>query len=144
MGQSQFMPSSYLAYAVDFDGDGKADIWSSRADVFASAANYLAKVGWRGDETWGREVRLPPGFDLSLVNHNKIQKPLTDWQALGVRRADGGDLPPRDLMASLIQPGGQEGPSFLIYNNYRVLLRWNRSLYFATAVGFLADRIGEG
>jgi membrane-bound lytic murein transglycosylase B len=144
MGQSQFMPSSYLAYAVDFDGDGKADIWSSRADVFASAANYLAKVGWRGDETWGREVRLPPGFDPSLANHNKIQKPLIDWQALGVRRSDGGDLPQRDLMASLIQPGGPEGPSFLIYNNYRVLLRWNRSLYFATAVGFLADRLGEG
>jgi membrane-bound lytic murein transglycosylase B len=144
MGQSQFMPSTYLAYAVDFDGDGKADIWSSRADVFASAANYLSKVGWRGDETWGREVRLPSGFDRALVDHNKVQKPLTEWQAMGVRRLDGGDLPPRDLAASVIQPGGADGPSFLIYNNYRVLLRWNRSLYFATAVGFLADRIGEG
>lgn len=144
MGQSQFMPSTYLAYAVDFDGDGKADIWSSRPDVFASAANYLAKVGWRGDETWGREVRLPPGFDRALIDHNKMQKPLTDWQALGVRRADGGDLPARDLTAALVQPGGAEGPTFLIYNNYRVLLRWNRSLYFATAVGFLADRISEG
>jgi membrane-bound lytic murein transglycosylase B len=144
MGQSQFMPSSYLAYAVDFDGDGKADIWGSRADVFASAANYLSKVGWRGDETWGREVRLPAGFERALVDHNKVQKPLPDWQALGVRRADGGDLPTRDLSASVIQPGGADGPSFLIYNNYRVLLRWNRSLYFATAVGFLADRIGEG
>jgi membrane-bound lytic murein transglycosylase B len=144
MGQSQFMPSTYLAYAVDFDGDGKADIWSSRADVFASAANYLAKVGWRGDETWGRQVQVPSGFDRALVDHNKVQKPLAEWQALGVRRADGGDLPPRDLMASIVQPGGAEGPSFLIYNNYRVLLRWNRSLYFATAVGFLADRIGEG
>ena len=144
MGQSQFMPSTYLAYAVDFDGDGKADIWTSRADVFASAANYLSKVGWRGDETWGREVRLPPGFDRAMVDHNKVQKPLTEWQSLGVRRLDGGDLPARDLTASVIQPGGAEGPSFLIYNNYRVLLRWNRSLYFATAVGFLADRIGEG
>jgi membrane-bound lytic murein transglycosylase B len=144
MGQSQFMPSTYLAYAVDFDGDGKADIWSSRADVFASAANYLSKVGWRGDETWGREVKLPAGFDRALVDHNKVQKPLTEWQTLGVRRLDGGDLPQRDLAASVIQPGGADGPSFLIYNNYRVLLRWNRSLYFATAVGFLADRIGEG
>lgn len=144
MGQSQFMPSSYLAYAVDFDGDGKADIWTSRADVFASAANYLSKVGWRGDETWGREVRLPPGFDRSLIDHNKVQRTLSEWQSLGVRRADGGDLPARELTASIIQPGGPEGPSFLIYNNYRVLLRWNRSLYFATAVGFLADRIGEG
>jgi membrane-bound lytic murein transglycosylase B len=144
MGQSQFMPSSYLAFAVDFDGDGRADIWNTRADVFASAANYLAKSGWRGDETWGREVRLPSGFDRTLVDHTKMQKPLSEWQRLGVRRADGGDLPARELSSSLIQPGGAEGPSFLIYNNYRVLLRWNRSLYFATAVGFLADRIGEG
>jgi membrane-bound lytic murein transglycosylase B len=144
MGQSQFMPSSYLSYAYDFDGDGRADIWNSRPDVFASAANYLSKVGWRGDETWGREVKVPPGLDRNLVDHTKVQKPLSEWQALGVRRADGGDLPPRDLNASLIQPGGAEGPSFLIYNNYRVLLRWNRSLYFATAVGFLADRIGDG
>lgn len=144
MGQSQFMPSSYLAYAVDFDGDGRADIWNSRADVFASAANYLSKVGWRGEETWGREVRLPDGFDRSLVDHTKIQKALAEWQSLGVRRTDGGDLPSRELTASLIQPGGAGGQSFLIYNNYRVLLRWNRSLYFATAVGFLADRIGEG
>jgi membrane-bound lytic murein transglycosylase B len=141
MGQSQFMPSSYLAYAVDFDRDGRADIWNTRADVFASAANYLAKSGWRGDETWGRAVRLPAGFDRALVDHNKLQKPLAEWQGLGVRRSDGGDLPGRDMRASLIQPGGPDGPSFLIYNNYRVLLRWNRSLYFATAVGFLADRI---
>jgi membrane-bound lytic murein transglycosylase B len=144
MGQSQFMPSSYLAYAVDFDGDGRADIWNTRADVFASAANYLSKAGWRGDETWGREVHLPGGFDRTLVDHTKVQKPLAEWHTLGVRRKDGGNLPARDLSASLIQPGGAEGPSFLIYNNYRVLLRWNRSLYFATAVGFLADRIGEG
>jgi membrane-bound lytic murein transglycosylase B len=144
MGQSQFMPSSYLAFAVDFDGDGRADIWNTRADVFASAANYLSKSGWRGDETWGREVRLPAGFDRTLIDHTKLQKPLSEWQGLGVRRGDGGDLPARDLNASLIQPGGADGPSFLIYNNYRVLLRWNRSLYFATAVGFLADRIGEG
>lgn len=144
MGQSQFMPSSYLAYAYDFDGDGRADIWNSRPDVFASAANYLSKIGWRGDETWGREVRLPPGFDRALVDHSKIQKPIAEWQGLGVRRIDGGNLPAKDVSASLIQPGGADGPSFLIYNNYRVLLRWNRSLYFATAVGFLADRIAAG
>jgi membrane-bound lytic murein transglycosylase B len=144
MGQSQFMPSSYLAYAVDFDGDGRADIWNTRADVFASAANYLAKSGWRGDETWGRQVQLPAGFDRTLIDHTKLQKPLAEWQRLGVRKSDGGDLPAREVNASLVQPGGADGPSFLIYNNYRVLLRWNRSLYFATAVGFLADRFGEG
>lgn len=143
MGQSQFMPSSFLAYAVDFDGDGRADIWNSRADVFASIANYLATVGWRGNETWGREVRLPAGFDRQLIDHNKVQKTLREWQALGVRQADGSDLPAQDLRASLIQPGGAGGPSFLIYNNYRAILRWNRSLYFATAVGFLADQFDD-
>lgn len=143
MGQSQFMPSSYLAYAVDFDGDGRADIWQSRADVFGSIANYLAKLGWRGDEGWGRPARLPPGFDAALIDHAKVTKTLAEWQALGVRRADGSDLPQRAMAASLIAPEGPDGRVFLIYNNYRVLLRWNRSLYFATAVGFLADQLGE-
>lgn len=147
MGQSQFMPSTYLAHAVDFDGDGKADIWTSRPDVFASIANYLSSLGWRADETWGRDVRLPAGFDTTLVDDRRLQKPprlLHEWQALGVRRADGGNLPPRELQAWLIQPGGaEEGPSFLVYPNYRALLQWNRSLFFATAVGYLADRIGQ-
>ena len=145
MGQSQFMPSSFLAYAIDMDGDGKADIWGTRADVFGSIANYLSKVGWKGTETWGREVSVPAGLDTALIDYNKVQKPLTEWQALGVRRADGGDLPPRgDLPASLVRPArDSERPTLLVYNNYRVLLRWNRSLYFATAVGYLADRIGD-
>ncbi|MBI3451644.1 MAG: lytic murein transglycosylase [Rhodospirillales bacterium] len=145
MGQSQFMPSSFLAFAVDGDGDGKIDIWNSRTDVFASAANYLAKSGWKDTETWGREVRLPTGFDRALIEGVRVQtqKPLSQWQALGVRRADGGDLPGRDLMASLIQPGGSDGRAYLVYDNYRVLLRWNRSLFFATAVGHLADQIGD-
>ncbi len=144
MGQAQFMPSSYLSYAIDYDGNGKADIWTSPADVFASTANYLSRVGWKVDQTWGREVRLPPGFDRALVDHTKVQRPLPEWQRLGVRRHDGGALPARDLQASIIQPGGAEGPAFLIYANYKAILRWNRSLYFATAVGFLADRIGDG
>jgi membrane-bound lytic murein transglycosylase B len=147
MGQSQFMPSSYLAYAVDFDGDGRADIWNSRPDVFASIANYLSKVGWRADETWGRAVRPTAALDPSMVDDRRLQnppRPLASWQALGLRRTDGGALPARDLPAWLIQPGGAEGPSFLVYANYRTLLHWNRSLFFATAVGYLADRISEG
>ena len=147
MGQSQFMPSTYLAHAVDFDGDGRPDIWKSRADVFASIANYLADLGWRADETWGREVRLPKGYDPAWVDDRRLQKAargLAQWQALGVRRANGGDLPPRDIPAWLVQPGGEEGPSLLVYQNYRALLQWNRSLFFATAVGYLADRIGQG
>jgi len=149
MGQSQFMPSTYVAHAVDFDGDGRADIWRSRADVLASIANYLADLGWREDETWGREVRLPKSFDATLVDDRRLQKParsLAQWQALGVRRADGGELPQRGGVTGwLVQPGGgEEGPTFLVYENYRALLQWNRSLFFATAVGFLADRIGQG
>lgn len=148
MGQSQFMPSTYLAHAVDFDGDGKADIWRSRADVFASIANYLSSLGWRPDETWGRAVRLPDGFDPALIDTVRLEKPtrpLPQWERLGIRRPDGGPLPHRDVAAWLIQPAGPGSSSaFLVYSNYRALLQWNRSLFFATAVGYLADRIEQG
>lgn len=143
MGQSQFMPSSFVNFAVDYDGDGKRDIWTSKADIFASAANYLSRSGWRYDQTWGREVRLPQGFDPALIDLNVI-KPMAEWQALGVRRADGGPLPSRQLMGSLVQPKGGSGQTFLVYDNYRTLLKWNRSTYFAMSVGFLADKIGDG
>ena len=141
MGQSQFMPSSFVRYAVDHDGDGRRDIWSTQADVFASAANYLAQAGWRTGETWGREVRLPAGFDPALAGL-EVTKTLADWQALGLRRADGGDLPRADISGSVVLPGGEEGPAYLVYGNYRTIMRWNRSFYFATVVGLLADRIG--
>ena len=138
MGQSQFMPSSFQQFAVDHDGDGRRDIWGTLPDVFASAANYLAKAGWKHDQTWGRQVRLPEGFDLDLTGLG-VKKPLGEWLALGVRRSNGDDLPTRQLTASLILPGGQGGPAFLTYPNYRVLLKWNRSHYFATTVGQFAD-----
>ncbi len=141
MGQSQFMPSSFLTFAVDQDGDGRRDIWTTRADVFASTANYLAKSGWRADETWGRQVRLPPGFDPALAGL-EVVKPIGQWQALGIRRTDGGDLPTRQLDSSIVLPEGLSGPAYLVYNNFRVLLKWNRSNFFAIAVGTLADRIG--
>ena len=143
MGQSQFMPSSFLRYAVDFDGDNRRDIWTTKADVFASAANYLAKSGWRDDQTWGRKVMLPDGFDMALASL-KLVKRLSEWQRLGVRRAGGGDLPKRDLEASLVLPGGEGGPAYIIYGNYRTILKWNRSNYFAVSVGHLADLIGDG
>ncbi len=140
MGQAQFMPSTFRRYATDYDGDTKIDLWNNRGDVFASAANYLANSGWKGDQTWGRTVRLPADFDRGLISDN-IQKPLSEWQALGVRRADGRDLPTRDLMASLVQPDGPSGRAYVTYNNYRAILNWNRSDNFAIAVGTLADRI---
>ena len=140
MGQSQFMPSSFLTYAHDQNGDGTKDIWNTQADVFASAANYLKGVGWNDDLTWGREIKLPANFDVSIASLDVI-KPIGDWQQLGVRRTDGTDLPARDLPASIILPGGPEQPAFMIYENYRATLRWNRSHYFAIAVGLLSDRI---
>tara|TARA_R110002096_G_scaffold38562_2_gene106290 strand:+ start:2187 stop:3173 length:987 start_codon:yes stop_codon:yes gene_type:complete len=143
MGQSQFMPSSFVNFAVDYDEDGRRDIWTTKADVFASAANYLAKSGWQGDQTWGREVTLPKDFDLSLIDL-KVAKPMAEWEALGVRKADGSALPSRQLMGSLVQPKGGNGQTFLIYDNYRTILKWNRSTYFAMSVGYLADLIGDG
>ncbi len=141
MGQNQFMPSSFLRYAVDHDGDGKRNIWTNREDVFASTANYLSGVGWRDDQTWGRPVRLSDGFDQKLIGL-KIRKRLGEWQRLGVRQVNGGDLPRRNLVASIVRPKDNESRFFLIYDNYRAILKWNRAHLFATAVGRLADQIG--
>lgn len=140
MGQCQFMPSSFRRYAVDADGDGRIDIWTTVPDVLASAANYLARSGWKSGQTWGRQVRLPENFDFSLAGL-ETRFPLSHWQTLGVRRSDGSALPGRNLEASLIAPDGPAGPAYLVYNNFRVLLAWNRSKSFAVAVGTLADRI---
>ena len=142
MGQSQFMPSSFVNYAVDHDGDGRRDIWGTQGDVFASAANYLAQAGWRAGETWGRQVTLPAGFDHALTGL-EVKKTLAEWQALGLRRANGSGLPQADISGSVVLPGGEGGPAYLVYNNYRTIMRWNRSFYFATSVGLLADGIGR-
>lgn len=140
MGQPQFMPSTFMRYAVDADGDGRRDIWHTLPDVFASAANFLSKSGWQGDRTWGREVKLPPDFDLELAGLN-IRKTLTAWQILGIRKMDGTDLPRVNITGSIILPAGHHGPAFLVYKNFHTILRWNRSELYAIAVGHLADRI---
>jgi membrane-bound lytic murein transglycosylase B len=141
MGQAQFMPSSYLRYAVDYYGNGHRDIWHNTADVLASIANYLAQVGWFANQSWGMEVRLPQGFDHRLVDLEQ-QKPLEDWAALGVRRVDGGALPRNGAIASLVEPDGPGmGPAFAVFDNYRAILKWNHSAFFATAAGLLADSI---
>jgi len=140
MGQVQFMPTSYLNYAVDYDGDGKKDIWNTPGDVFASAANYLKTEGWNNQQTWGRQVKLPADFDTELAGI-KQTKSLAEWQALGVRRYEGTDLPNVDLQASIVIPDDQNGRVYLAYNNYKVLMHWNRSYYFATAVSYLSERI---
>ena len=141
MGQNQFMPSSFHAYAVDYDKDGSKDIWRTLPDIFASIANYLSKSGWRSDQTWGRAVSLPKKFPNKFLGR-KLKKPLSEWQQLGVRKLSGKDLPKRNLLSSIIRPEkGQIGPAFAIYKNYDVILKWNRSNYFATAVGILSDKI---
>ncbi|HAJ22444.1 MAG TPA: lytic murein transglycosylase, partial [Rhodospirillaceae bacterium] len=134
MGQVQFMPSTFTGYAVDGNGDGHKDIWTNLPDIFSSAANYLSEIGWDDTETWGREVRLPEGFDLDLVDL-KAPKPISEWQALGVRRADGRDLPQADVDGAIVLPAGVKGPAFLVYGNFNAIMTWNRSIYYALAVG---------
>ncbi|NBC31945.1 MAG: lytic murein transglycosylase [Alphaproteobacteria bacterium] len=143
MGQVQFMPSTYRRFAVDFDDDGRRDLWSSVPDALASGAHYLSEIGWRGDETWGREVRLPEDFPWVLADLS-LELPLAEWQRHGVRRTDGRELPQADLTASLILPMGHQGPAFLVYDNFRAIMTWNNSSYYALAVGHLADRLAGG
>jgi len=143
MGQNQFMPSTYLSYAVDFDGDKRPDIWRSRPDVFASTSNYLSKIGWKGDETWGREVKLPADFNPALVNTD-AEKTVAEWGALGIRSLNGQPLPQAQTRAMLVRPSNGQGRAFLAYANFRAIMKWNKSTSFAIAVGTLADRIGDG
>ena len=146
MGNFQFMPSSFENFAVDYDGDGKRDIWNNKGDAFASAANYLAKSGWKSNQTWGRAVKLPKHFAYDLVT-KKVKKPIKEWQNLGIRRSDGSDLPKQNLLASIVVAKNRkiekQGKAFIVYNNYNVTLKWNRSTFFAVAIGKLADRIGN-
>lgn len=143
MGHCQFMPSTYRKYAVDADGDGHRDIWDNELDVIASIASYLAAEGWQRDQRWGREVKLAKDLPDSEVGLDNL-RPLADWGRLGVHAKGSNALPQNDLSASLIQPDGADGRSFLVYDNFRALMRWNRSTYFATSVGLLADTIANG
>ncbi len=155
MGQCQFIPTSFLAYAADGDKDGKKDIWTNKTDVFASIANYLKQEGWDNNKTWGRQVQLPENFDKNLImaknskgrkgwleNFAKNEKPLSEWANLGITRMDGKPLPNVDVTAALIMPDDAKGRMYLAYDNYKSLMHWNRSYYFVTSVGYLADRIG--
>ncbi|MFC3067788.1 lytic murein transglycosylase [Phenylobacterium soli] len=140
MGQTQFIPSSYLSTAVDADGDGKPDIWNSPADSLASAANLLAKGGWVRGQSWAREVIVPPGFDWSLSEGPKLTP--AQWATQGVVRADG--LPwteaDQNAQAQLVAPTGANGPAFLLFPNHFAIRKYNNSLAYALAVGLLADR----
>ena len=143
MGHTQFIPTSYLAHAVDFTGDGRRDIWSDDpTDALASTAAYLANAGWQTGRPWGVEVTLPPGFDYGETGE-RVKKPVTDWQALGVRMADGGPLPDHGP-ASVLLPAGALGAAFLIFANFQVIEKYNTADAYVIAVGHLADRIAGG
>jgi membrane-bound lytic murein transglycosylase B len=150
MGQTQFMPSSYLKYAVDFDGDERRDIWTSTPDTLASMANYLKGFGWNRDETWGREVKLgaaareavaaiPKRTAGCYAQRNMTEyRPLAEWQMLGVRRVDGSALPKANIEAALVDVGERK---FLVYPNYDTIIAYNCAHYYALTVGLLADRL---
>lgn len=150
MGQTQFMPSSYLKFAVDFDGDDRRDIWKSTPDTIASMANYLKGFGWKRDETWGREVKvnadaaravatIPKRTDGCYAQRNMTERrPLAQWQKLGVRRIDGAPLPTVDIDAGLVDVGERK---FLVYSNYDAIIAYNCAHYYALTVGLLADRL---
>jgi membrane-bound lytic murein transglycosylase B len=140
MGQCQFMPSTFLSYAVDFDGDGRRDIWTSRADVLGSIANYLSRLGWRGNEGWGRVVTVPGNFDTRVAGLDS-RRPTAEWSRLGVRPVDAAPLTGREGDASLVLPDGIGGTALLVYDNFRATMKWNKSVKFAAAVGLLADGI---
>ena len=142
MGQTQFIPTAYLSFAVDADGDGRRDIWGSMADVAASTANFLAHSGWQAGQPWGVEVRLPDGFDAGRAD-DAIRQTSAQWAAEGVQALDGAPLP--DIAdGAIFQPAGARGPAFLVGPNFRTLLRYNNSTSYALAVSLLAQRIAGG
>ncbi len=138
MGQTQFMPSNFKPYAVDFDGDGRRDIWTSVPDAIGSTANFLKKHGWIRGETWGYEVRLPAGFDRGVESARPIA--FSTWASRGVVRADAGAMP-RDGVATLLRPAGVAGPAFLVTPNFKVIRSYNNSISYALGVALLGDRI---
>lgn len=142
MGQTQFMPSAFLARAVDADGDGRRDIWRSMPDVLASTANYLHQSGWVSGEAWAPEVKLPEGFDVSRADPG-VRQDASQWQVEGVRLADGSPLPAM-ADASILQPAGARGPAFLVGRNFRAVLRYNNATSYALGVSLLAQRIDGG
>ena len=142
MGQTQFLPSNFLAYAVDADGDGRRDIWGSMADVLASTAHFLARSGWQAPQPWGLEVRLPIGFDVGRADTD-VRQSSARWSAEGVQAMNGMALP--DIPdAAIMLPAGARGPAFLVGANFRTILRYNNSTSYALAVGLLAQQLAGG
>ena len=140
MGAVQFMPTNVIAYGVDANNDGKVDLWNEKADIYASAANFLNKLGWKKGEKWGREALIPKNFDYQLTGLDN-EKTVNEWAALGVRRGNNSNLPKSNFKASLIVPMGHRGPAFLVYRNFDAIMGWNRSILYALSVAYLSDRL---
>ena len=143
MGHTQFMPSSFMRYAVDYNGDGRKDIWNSVQDALGSTANYLNSFGWRPGETWGYEVHLPNGFDYATARGME-RASVGQWQQMGITRISGKPFPRSSDVARLYMPAGASGPVFVLLPNFDVIKRYNNSDSYALAVGHLADRIIGG
>jgi membrane-bound lytic murein transglycosylase B len=144
MGQTQFMPTTYNEHAVDFDGDGKRDLWNSSGDALASAAHYLQSAGWQSGQSWGYEVNLPQGFDYAMADP-EVRRSIAEWRALGVQPASTPLQPVADdVMATLMLPAGHRGPAFLLQSNFRSILRYNNSTAYALAIGLLSDALRGG
>lgn len=143
MGHTQFIPTTYQAYAVDFDGDGRRNIWTSIPDALGSTAAYLQKMGWQSGETWGYEVVLPRDFNFELASQ-KTEKTLEQWKKLGIGRTAGRTFPRPHDKAVLFMPSGARGPAFLLLKNFKVIKRYNNADAYALAVGHLADRLRGG
>ncbi len=144
MGHTQFIPTSYLAYAVDWTGDGTRDLWGSKEDALASTANYLRKAGWSNDRPWGWEVTLPENFNRALIGRSKWRK-VSEWAKLGIKPAAGGSFNSASADAFVMVPQGLNGPRFLVTRNFTAIMAYNQSHSYALAVGHLADRIrGQG
>ncbi|MDC0904582.1 lytic murein transglycosylase [Candidatus Thioglobus sp.] len=140
MGNVQFMPTNVAAYGVDADQDGEIGLWDNTQDIFSSAAYFLQEIGWVRGQRWGREVSIPSTFDYQLATLS-VKKTVNEWRTLGVKMADGKSLPNSTMKASLILPMGFKGPGFLVYPNFRAILRWNNSILYALSVGHLSDRL---
>jgi membrane-bound lytic murein transglycosylase B len=144
MGAVQFMPTNVIAYGVDANNNGKVNLWNDKEDIYASAANFLKKLGWKKREKWGREASIPKNFDYRLTGL-ETKRTVNEWAALGVLRGNGSQLPNSNFKASLIVPMGHRGPAFLVYRNFDTILGWNRSILYALSVAYLSDRLnGNG
>lgn len=145
MGQTQFIPTTYNTHAVDFDGDGRRDIWRSPTDALASTAHYLQSSGWQKGQPWGFEVQLAQGFDYALADAS-TRKPIGEWQQLGLKLPNGSALPANLLQqqAALLLPAGYKGPAFLVMDNFRAILKYNNSSSYALAIGLLSERFTGG